>query len=258
MTVLITFGDARYEQALLRIESEAKASGFFDRVAVKRPADLDRAFWEKHGAFVEANRRGYAYWLWKPWLIRAELQACSLGELLVYTDAGCTIDAGGGQRLLEYRELVERSEAGVLGFVLAQPEKAFTKGDAFEALGAWPLKDTPQVMATIILLRQCAAAMRFVEDWLRLGESYGLISDSPSVVPNDPAFVEHRHDQSLFSLLAKLRGAALIEDETCRDDGSVRVPFRSSRLKSRQAGPFRGLRRDIGVRWQRARQLLPR
>ncbi len=255
MTVFLTFGDLPYEKALRRIKTEAMASGFFDVVAVKRPSDLSKAFWQRHGKFVEENRPGYGYWLWKPWLILEQLSRCATDEVLVYADAGCTVNAAGRPRFDEYCRLVHEAPSGVLAFQLPFEEKRFTKGDAFQALDAWHLADTPHVMATVIILRRCEASLRLAREWLRLAETHTLISDTPSVSPNDPAFIEHRHDQSLFSLLAKLHGVTLIDDETfCGDEHAGAVPFLSSRLRGATAGPLRGLRRDLGVRWQRARQ----
>jgi hypothetical protein len=254
MTVFLTFGDAGYEKALRRIEKEAAASGFFDRLSIRRPSDLGKQFWRKHGEFVGANRRGYGCWIWKPWLIAEQLRACQPGEILVYADAGCTIRARGRRRFDEYCRMAGDSPSGVLGFQVQVAEKCFTKGDAFEALDAWHLKDTLQVVATVVLLRQCENAERFAGEWLGLAENHALISDAPSAILNDPAFVEHRHDQSLFSLLAKLRGAVVIDDEISFDDDQARdFPFHSSRLRGGRKGPFRGLRRDLGVRLRRAR-----
>ena len=51
----------------------------------------------------------------------------------------------------------------------------------------------------------------FFEEWLAVfRQRFDLIDDTPSVVPNDEAFVAHRHDQSVFSLLAKIRGVTLL------------------------------------------------
>jgi len=255
MTVFLTFGDARFEGALRRIEREAAASGFFDELRIRRPRDLGRAFWRKHGRFVSANRRGYGYWIWKPWLVLDALVACQPDEILVYADAGCTINGNGRKRFDDYRRLAEGTPSGVMGFQLELEERRYTKGDAFEALHAWHLKNTPQVVTTAILWRRCESSIEFARDWLTLAESYNLLSDVPSVVRNDPAFVEHRHDQSLFSLLAKLRGGAIVDDETALGDGSDAVPFLASRLKGRPRGPLRTIRRNLGVLGQRLRYL---
>jgi hypothetical protein len=253
---LLTFGDVSYERALRRIEREAVASGFFERVRVRRPTNLGRAFWRKHGKFVAANRRGYGCWLWKPWVVAEELAACRPGEMLVYADAGCTINACGRARFDEYCRLLEESPSGVLAFRLPFEERRFTKGDVFQALDAWHLKDTRQLRATIILWRSCANSISLAREWLELAERYDLISDTPSAVPNAPDFRTHRRDQSLFSLVAKLRGASLIDDEAefGGDWGSAGAfPFWATRLRGEKQGPLGRLRRDLAIYGLRAR-----
>ena len=233
MTVFLTFGDESYEQALRRIEQEAAASGFFDRVKIGRPGDLGDAFWSRHKGLLRTAKRGYGLWVWKPQLILDTLQACAPGEHLVYLDAGCSINAAGRARFEDYCRMAEGAAAGVLGFQIALPEKSYTKGDLFARLDAWHLKDTQQVLGGIIVMQRNAESLRFVEEWRALAEDHQLISDAPSVVPNDPSFVKHRHDQSVFSLLCKLRGAALIDDETFFEDwnGAGVFPFWATRLR---------------------------
>jgi hypothetical protein len=253
--LFLTFGDERYEEALRRVEKEALASGFFDRIVVKRPADLGSAFWKQHGSFVHANRRGYGLWIWKPWLILEALRSCEPDDFLVYLDAGCTINERGRARFEDYCRRAAASAVGALGFQLPLLEKSYTKGDLFERLHAWHLKDTRQVRASIVVIQCRAESIRFAEEWLALAEDHPLISDEPSSVSNDPSFLKHRHDQSIFSLLSKLRGATLIEDETEFADwnDATDKPFWVTRLRGKQSGPFRRLRRDLAVRWHCAR-----
>jgi hypothetical protein len=259
MTVFLTFGDKSYERALRRIEREAVESGFFDRLIIKRPPSLGRAFWRKHGKFVAANRRGYGYWLWKPWIVLEALAACRPGETLVYADAGCTINSRGRARFDQYRRMLGEASSGVLGFRLSLAERRFTKGDVFEALDAWHLQDTPQVRATIILWRSCKDSISIAREWLELSENYELISDAPSIAPNAPDFQKHRRDQSLFSLVAKLRGAVLIDDETEFGgdwEGAGAYPFWATRLRGERPSALERLRRDLSVCWLRVRHAL--
>jgi hypothetical protein len=52
----------------------------------------------------------------------------------------------------------------------------------------------------------CDKTREFVQQWYELACNYHFIDDSPSVLPNFPDFQEHRHDQSIFSLLTKKKG----------------------------------------------------
>lgn len=59
-------------------------------------------------------------------------------------------------------------------------------------------------------------------------EDFSRIDDSQSLVPNHSGFRGHRHDQSIFSLLAKSRGAVLLsasEELEQSRFSSLREPF---------------------------------
>ena len=52
--------------------------------------------------------------------------------------------------------------------------------------------------------------------WYETIQNYHLVDDSPSATMNDTLFIEHRHDQSIFSLLRKKYGSIILNDETNR------------------------------------------
>lgn len=64
-----------------------------------------------------------------------------------------------------------------------------------------------------------------------------LVDNSPSVSPNLEGFVENRYDQSIFSILCKLRGITPLDcSETYAEDWNQLAAF-----------PFQD-RRDMGLR----------
>ena len=50
-------------------------------------------FWNNHSEFILANKRGYGYWLWKPYLIMKTLEQMNDNDILVYADCGCEIES---------------------------------------------------------------------------------------------------------------------------------------------------------------------
>ena len=90
------------------------------------------------------------------------------------------------------------------------------------------------MIATIFIIKKCPHSVELVEKWYDImSNHYHLIDDSPSFLPNDHSFVEHRHDQSVFSLLRYKYGSHVIDDETWYpnfDDIRVRsIPILSTR-----------------------------
>ena len=46
----------------------------------------DEIFWENHSSFIENNKKGYGYWLWKPYIIKKTLEKMKKGDILLYLD----------------------------------------------------------------------------------------------------------------------------------------------------------------------------
>ena len=49
----------------------------------------------------------------------------------------------------------------------------------------------------------CPQTRELINEWCELSQNYKLIDDSSSKSINLPEFIEHRHDQSIYSLLTK-------------------------------------------------------
>jgi hypothetical protein len=142
----------------------------------------------------------------------------------------------GRARMLDYIEMVRTHESGILSFQMNQHlEQEWTKMDLIRTLGAEPLMATGQVMACIWLIRKCPRTIALIDRWYAVCCQYRLIDDSPSVAPNHPTFVEHRHDQSVWSILVKQAGSAFIHDETffAPDwNRGIRFPILETRIRN--------------------------
>jgi len=63
--------------------------------------------------------------------------------------------------------------------------------------------DTPQHQAGALIFLICEKTRNLINLWYDLCCDYHNIDDSPSISQNLDCFLEHRHDQSVFSLLTK-------------------------------------------------------
>jgi len=218
----LSFASGRFYGALDRIRREAEAFQLFDGIKTIRDTDLlenDPQFASTHGDFIRQNHRGFGYWIWKSYLVKKMMhEDMEEGDVLLYADSGCVLQLSGLERMKEYLEMARTSEHGVVSFALeGQLEKKWTKQDVFEHLGPVDY-ESRQIMATTFLMRKCKASMDFVDRWYATCCHYRLLDDSPSITPNHPEFSEHRHDQSIFSMLCKIMGSTVISDETYYHD----------------------------------------
>jgi hypothetical protein len=55
--------------------------------------------------------------------------------------------------------------------------------------------------AGAVVIRKTDKTVQMMQEWLEMASNYENITDSPSKIPNSPLFREHRHDQSLLSIV---------------------------------------------------------
>lgn len=234
----ISFGGPtpNYHSAIARICCEARAFGEFASIEGYTEAALksDAAFWNKNGAFIESNRRGYGYWIWKPYLIMRRLQEMRDGDILVYADAGCSINSGGKARFGNYIDMLNTTESGVLAFQLEHKERAYTKRRVYDFFDMSPEDDESlQNCPGIILLKKTANSANLVARWYEITQEHDLINDDVSSNEH-PEFTEHRHDQSIWSMLLNTYPHIELRDETWFGDGwnsGAKYPILATRLK---------------------------
>jgi hypothetical protein len=217
----LSFGNNLYLPHLEKIKSEAESFNLFDEILIYTNKDLERFedFWSAHKGFILNNSRGYGYWIWKSFLtMNVVNNIMKDNDILVYADAGCTLNKGGLNRLNEYINIVKDNDCGNLSFELEHYEKTWTKMDLINYLNLFDDKflNSKQLVAGIFILRKCDTTIKLTTEWYKTMCNYNLIDDSPSILNNDITFIENRHDQSVFSLLRKKYGTIIINDETNR------------------------------------------
>lgn len=216
--VLCTFANYPLSNGFARYRQEAQDMNMFDEIYTYGESDLDKGFRKKYGRYLYPYSRGYGYWGWKPLIIKQTLDKMADGDILLYTDLGCFFNREGMTRLMEYYDIVNQSESGILG-IRAQEmsedgrveldlyEYEWTKGDIFDYFGVRNDKSythTKQFEATIVFIKKGAKSKAFVDEWVEvINTHFDLITDSPSKSPNLEGFQDNRHDQSIFSILAK-------------------------------------------------------
>jgi hypothetical protein len=223
MNYLVTFADSRLARSLSRIAAEASSLAFFDYVLPFDEGDLSSEFYHKFRDRLVAGSRGFGYWCWKPEVIKMAINKMSAGDCLLYVDSGCRLNSRGIERLRFYFDMLKASESGVLAFqakpptidisplnydgrtLMDQRNYRWTKGDLFDFFGVRndpTFTHSQAIGAGIILFKKGNKAIELIDEWsAAIDFSFALIDDSPSVSPNLPGFIEHRHDQALFSIL---------------------------------------------------------
>jgi hypothetical protein len=238
MVHFLSFASQSFIKSLYRIKKEANDSGFFDTVTCIASSQLPFSYRLKHWWILNRFTRGYGYWMWKSYITKQKLESIAEGDILVYLDAGCVINKEGKQRFEEYLNLVENSEFLNLSFQTVFPEKTYTKGDVFKFFNVQDMAsitDSNQLVGGIFMLKKNQQTIDLIEDWYHVCHRHiHLINNSKSKYPNDILFIDHRHDQSVFSVLRKMKGTTTISDETWFTNWEEQkiFPFHARRLQS--------------------------
>ena len=124
-------------------------------------------------------------------------------DILLYLDCGCEVDNRERDFLIEYFDIVKKD------YIMLVPhyeqEKIWNKMDLILELDMNNdifLKSI-QHQAGVLLFLVCEKTRKLVNEWYQIACNYHMIDDSPSINTNYDVFKEHRHDQSIFSLLTK-------------------------------------------------------
>ncbi|MBB5637821.1 hypothetical protein HDF26_000850 [Pedobacter cryoconitis] len=212
---LISYGDARYATQREFFKQTALTSSFFNEITIFSPEDIEMKF-NKDFEKILTQRRGGGYWIWKPYFIKRVLETLADGDILIYCDAGCMINSNGGKRFKEYIDLLKKSKTGCISFELPHKEIEYTKQEVFDYFETpEDLVNSNQLMATVIMLKKCPHTVMMVNRWYTvLSENPLLFTDDKDNSVQNSEFIDHRHDQSIFSIVRKTYKSEVIPDET--------------------------------------------
>lgn len=198
MNVFITASNKSYKDVRDYCVYTAKHYGKFDKVVAY---DIDTMIddnYRKHHSQILEIRRGAGLWLWKVYFIRKALyEECDEGDILFYADAASFF-------FRSATTLLGKFEGNVFASKLPFVEEEYTKREVFEIMGLTSecYTKTNQFHASILAFKKNNFSEMFVNEWLSFCEDIRVISPYFCGI-QIPSFVEHRNDQSVFSLLCK-------------------------------------------------------
>lgn len=170
-------------------------------ILIKGRHDLDASFFMKHSHILN-HRRGGGYWLWKPYIIYTTLLTLQEGDILFYMDSKYYFTqpfAGLYEDYLKTHDIMlwkNKPNDRIYSM------KHWCKMDVLQKYSMDKMTLLEDCWAGALLLRTTKETVEYMNKWLHMCCSYHDITDSPSILPNVPEFIEHRHDQSLLSILA--------------------------------------------------------
>ena len=215
---LVTFFDrrGRWQAAADRLVRAAAATGRFSTITALHDGDLATAFPTQMARVIELSMlapQGFGFWAWKPLVAKYAVSTHSEGDIVLYLDAGCSINLtsqAARSRFDKYIEQVVRDR--FLFFQQNLLEKDYTDPVVLEEFGNDPeVSETGQLLGGIWALKVSSTAKDFTEQWWRLTSENNF-----RLLQGESKTSQHRHrqDQSILSCLAKSKRLPSIPDET--------------------------------------------
>lgn len=234
MILFITYGNHKFERSKYRLAHQIKNIGY--DVKVFGPENLDTTFQNRFPSILKQSRIG-GYGIWRPYIIKRELEQLQEGDFLIYLDAGCTINPKGLTRLNEYFDLLQKSEYGIISFEIPHKEELWTTNEVFDYFNAdKDIQKSNQIMDTVLIMKKCSHLEKIIDVWFK------TVYDWPEMFTdcynsNQPScFKDHRHEQSVLSVIRKIYGSLVLDDETYftpfGSQKSLKYPFWATRIKA--------------------------
>lgn len=229
---LISYGDKNYIRSKQRLNNEAINSNWFHNITIYGPEDLNKDFKNEFNDILKQPRGG-GYWIWKFDIIKQQLTKINKNDILIYLDAGCSININGKKRFYEYIEMLNNSNETIISFKTNHNEICYT---IKELLQHFDIDDPKQILAGILIMKNTEKMMKIIDECINiLRKDHLLVTDHYNKIGQCKEFNDNRHDQSILSLVRKKYGSIILKDETYYrpfgNDESKKFPFWATRKK---------------------------
>lgn len=217
--VHISFGNEEYYKSLDILEQSSLDIGGVDKFIRYTQLGLkDDNFWKKN-QYILSQSRGAGYWIWKPYIILKTFESLENGDCVLYSDAGLKVI----DNLNPLFDLMaSHPNDGKIIFrvpwIGAQHiAKMWTKKDCFVLTECNESKywNAPMTNGAVSLWEKNDYNIEFLKEWQRYLRDPRIVSDDFNMCGvNFPEFKDHRHDQSVLSILCTKYNYTLFRDPT--------------------------------------------
>lgn len=208
----LNYSNRRFYSQRSIANASAVLFGSFDTITSCDPSVIDPSFASTF-SHILSQSRGAGLWLWKPYVILKTLRKISDGDYLFYSDSGVFFYSS----IYPIISTLISLNQDIGCFELPLIERQWTKPDVlhrFQIQTQIPLGDTNQIMSSFHLIKKSAFSVNFYELFLSFCCNIHNLDDSSSTVHTCDDFIDHRHDQSILSLLYKSNNLIPLKDPT--------------------------------------------
>ena len=203
--ILVSFAtNPKWYRSQQQLNNSAKLGGF-DGVISYTDKGRDWEFVKKYSDI--ASTRGYGYWQWKPIIILDALSKLNDGDIVGYVDSGNLVINS-----LDYifnacieQDIVLFDNRDGNFQKETHRNKEWTKRDCFVLMDCDSeiYYNASQVDGAYQFYKKTPKTIEFLKEYMSFCSNDNIISDLPNITKDNlPEFKDHRHDQSILSLMA--------------------------------------------------------
>jgi len=196
---LVNLSNERFSYSRHELNATAESFGVDEIVSWSFEDLMQRPFFAKN-ADTLTQPRGAGYWLWKPYIILDLLERVENGDVVLYCDAATSL-------IRDIRPLVDvcLQNDGFLCIYQYHKNYVWTKRDAFVLMDcdSTEYHEGQQSVGGFMMYEKNDKTRAFVREWLDYCCDPRILTDMPNEcgLPNYEGFKDHRHEQSVISLL---------------------------------------------------------
>ena len=203
MLYFLVYNDNTHNNYLDKLLKSVKIYGEQFNIIIFKKSDIDNDFIEKNKSILNCKRGG-GYWLWKPYIINKTLKKIDNDDIIFYIDSKYYFIEHFANLYVDYMKnndiLVWKNKPNEPIWYM----KNWCKMDVIHKYNMFHKvfsENAEDCWGGALIVKKTENSIRYIQEWLDMCCIYEDITDSKSKIENNKLFREHRHDQSLLSII---------------------------------------------------------
>lgn len=212
--VLVSFGDKKWEKALVRLANQAKSCNLFYQIVMfdEKLLREKTLFYQDNPDVLNIVPEGHGGWLWKTYIIQYVFKNFKDADYFLYCDSGneLNITPTTYNRFLDYVEMANKNN--IFACYSVAPEKRFTHCSIINKISPNNYAEN-QFNASTIFIKNNNDSLGIINEWQNFAKenNYDNLKKEKSFCCEE--FWGNLHDQAILSCVLKSHGVIGIADE---------------------------------------------
>ena len=203
MLYFLVYNDNTHNDYLEKLLESVKIYGKEFKIIVYNRCEIDNDFYQRN-MYVLNYGRGGGYWLWKPYIINKTLEKINDDDIIFYLDSKYYFIEDFTNLYLDYMKtndiLVWKNRPNESVYHM----KKWCKMDVIHKYNMFDKvfnENVEDCWAGALIIKKTEKTIMYMKEWLDMCCDHDDLTDVASTIENSSFFIEHRHDQSMLSII---------------------------------------------------------